>query len=175
MYPTVIYRLAPFLIAAAVFVLDRITKILIKTHLSLYDTISVIPGCFNIVHTENPGVAFGLFADSTSPFRAVILIGLSAAVLVLITTVLVRLPKSGEPRNWLLRLALAFILGGAFGNLFDRTVHGTVTDFVEVYADGHYFPAFNLADTCITIGAGLLILDMLRGREKRGQAVKAPQ
>jgi len=175
MYPIVTYRLAPFLIAAAVFLLDRVTKVIIKAHLSLYDTIRVIPGCFNIIHTENPGVAFGLFADSTSPFRAVILIGLSAAVLVLITTVLVRLPKTGEPRNWLLPLALAFVLGGAFGNLYDRTVHGTVTDFVEVYADSHYFPAFNVADSCITIGAGLLIIDMLRGRERRGHAVKAPQ
>ena len=170
-----IYRLAPFLIAAAVFFLDRITKNFIKAHLSLSDSIRVIPGFFNIIHTENPGVAFGLFADSTSPFRAVILIGLSAAVLVLITTVLVRLPKPGARGSWILPLALAFVLGGAFGNLFDRTVHGTVTDFVEVYADNHYFPAFNVADSCITIGAGLLIIDMLRGREKRGQAVKAPQ
>ena len=169
------YRLTPFLIAAAVFVLDRVTKILIRAHLSLYDTIRVIPGYFNIIHTENPGVAFGLFADSTSPFRAVILIGLSAAVLVLIVTVLVKLPKPGERRNWMLRMALAFVLGGAFGNLYDRSVHGTVTDFVEVYADNHYFPAFNVADSCITIGAVLLILDMLRGRERSRQVAKAPQ
>lgn len=174
-YPIVTHRLAPFLIAAAVFFLDRVTKIAIKAHLSLSDTIRVIPGCFNIIHTENPGVAFGLFADSTSPFRAAILIGLSASVLILITTVLVRLPKPDARGHWLLPIALAFVLGGAFGNLYDRTVHGTVTDFVEVYADGYYFPAFNVADSCITIGAGLLIVDMLRGREKRSQAVKAPQ
>jgi signal peptidase II len=169
------YRVAPFLIAAAVFLLDRVTKNIVKAHLSLYDTIRVIPGCFNLIHTENPGVAFGLFADSSSPFRAIVLIGLAAAVLVFVTTVLVRLPKPVERGNWLLPLALAFVLGGAFGNLYDRTVHGTVTDFVEVYADSHYFPAFNVADSCITIGAGLLIVDMLRGREKRSDAVKAPQ
>jgi signal peptidase II len=171
----VIYRVAPFLIAAAVFLLDRITKLVIKAHLSFNDTIRIIPGFFNIIHTENPGVAFGLFADSSSPFRTAILIGLSGAVLVLITTVLVRLPKPEGRGSWLLPVALAFVLGGAFGNLYDRTVHGTVTDFVEVYADGHYFPAFNVADSCITIGAGLLIIDMLKGREKRDQAVKAPQ
>lgn len=169
------YRLAPFLIATAIVFIDRMTKIIVKAHLSLYDTIRVIPGCFNIVHTENPGVAFGLFADSSSPFRAFILIGLSGAVLILITTVLLRLPKPGERPNWLLRIALAFVLGGAFGNLYDRVVHGTVTDFVEVYADTYYFPAFNVADSCITVGAGLLILDMIKGREKRGQVVKAPQ
>lgn len=169
------YRLIPFLIAAAVFLFDRLTKIIIKTHLSLYDTVRVVPGYFNIIHTENPGVAFGLFADSTSPFRAVILIGLSATVLVLIVTVLLKLPRQGERRNWLLRTALAFVLGGAFGNLYDRAVHGTVTDFVEVYADNHYFPAFNVADSAITAGAVLLILDMLKGRERSGQAINAPQ
>lgn len=168
------YRVTPFLIAAAVFILDRISKIMIKAHLSLYDTVQVIPGCFNIIHTENPGVAFGLFADSTNPFRAVILIGLSAGVLVLITAVLIRGAKAGERRNWLMRVALAFVLGGAMGNLYDRIVHGTVTDFVEVYADSHYFPAFNVADSCITIGAVLLIIDMLRGRESHRQAVNAP-
>lgn len=168
------YRVTPFVIAAAVFFFDRISKIMIKAHLSLYDTVRVIPGCFNIIHTENPGVAFGLFAQSTSPFRAVILIGLSAAVLVLITTVLIRGAKAGERRNWLMRVALAFVLGGALGNLYDRIVHGTVTDFVEVYADSHYFPAFNVADSCITIGAVLLIIDMLRGRESHRQAVDAP-
>ena len=169
------YRLVPFVIAAAVFVLDRIAKNLIKAHLSLYDTIRVIPGFFNIIHTENPGVAFGLFADSSSPFRSFILIGLSTGVLVLILTVLLKAPKPNEQRNWLLRIALAFVLGGAFGNLYDRAVHGTVTDFVEVYADNHYFPAFNVADSCITVGAVLLIIDMLKSRESSGQIAKAPQ
>lgn len=169
------YRLLPFAIAVAVFILDRIAKLAIRGHVGLYDTIPVIPGLLNIIHTENPGVAFGLFADSTSPFRSVILIGLSATVLVLILTVLLRMPKAGERPNWLLRTALAFVLGGAFGNLYDRVVHGTVTDFVEVYADKHYFPAFNVADSAITVGAVLLILDMLKSRESTGQAVKAHQ
>ena len=168
------YRITPFLIAAAVFLLDRVSKIIIRAELSLYDTVRVIPGCFNIIHTENPGVAFGLFAESTNPFRAVILIGLSGAVLVLITTVLIRGVKAGERRNWLMRVALAFVLGGALGNLYDRIVHGTVTDFVEVYANSHYFPAFNVADSSITIGAVLLIIDMLRGRESHRHAVNAP-
>jgi signal peptidase II len=167
------YRIAPFAIAAAVFALDRLSKILIKTHLNLWDTLHVIPGFFNIIHTENPGVAFGLFAGSSNPFRTLILIGLSSAVLILITTVLVRQPKAGEKQNWLMRVALALVLGGALGNLYDRAVHGAVTDFVEVYADNHYFPAFNVADSCISIGAGLLIIDMLRGREKHAHVADA--
>lgn len=169
------YRLLPFAIALVVFILDRGAKNIVKAHISLYDTIHVIPGFFNIIHTENPGVAFGLFAGSTSPFRSIVLIALSAAVLVLIASILIKAPRSGERRNWLLRVALAFVLGGAFGNLYDRAVHGTVTDFVEVYADNHYFPAFNVADSAITIGAILLILDMIRSRETSSQAVKAPQ
>ena len=168
-------RLTPFMIAAGVFALDRITKIIIKTHLSVWDSVRVIPGFFNIIHTENPGVAFGLFADSSSPFRALVLIGLSAAVLVLITYVLIRSPKQGEKYNWLTRIALALVLGGAFGNLYDRVVHGAVTDFVEVYADGHYFPAFNVADSAITIGAALLIIDMLWVREKQARVADASQ
>lgn len=168
------YRLVPFLLAVAVFILDRITKVVIKTHLSGYDTIRVIPGFFNIVHTENPGVAFGLFADLSSPLRGAILIGISAAVLVLIATVLLKSPRSGERQNWLLRIALGFVLGGALGNLYDRVVHGTVTDFVEVYADTHYFPAFNIADSSITVGAVLLVIDMLRNRERHGHPVDAP-
>ncbi len=167
------YRLAPFAIAAVVFALDRATKILVKTHLSAFDTWRVIPGFFNIVHTENAGVAFGLFADSSNPYRGPILIALSAAVLALIAAALLRPPKPREIRNWLARVALALVLGGALGNLYDRAVHGTVTDFVEVYADAHYFPAFNLADSCITIGAALLIVDMLRGGEKQRTVVNA--
>ena len=69
-------------------------------------------------------------------------------------------------RDPVLRTALAFILGGAFGNLYDRIVNGTVTDFVEVHAGQHYFPAFNVADSAVTVGACLLLLDMWRAKER---------
>ncbi len=169
------YRVAPLLITVGVFILDRITKLLIQNSRFLeFNVIQVIPGCLNIVHNENPGVAFGLFADSSGPLRTFVLIGLSAAVLVLIATVLIRGPKSGTPHNWFLRIGLALVLGGAVGNLFDRIVHGTVTDFVQVYAGQHYFPDFNVADSCITVGAALLIIDMWRGRAKHATVVNAP-
>ena len=157
-------RLIPFAIAAVVVALDRLTKDLIKTHFSAYDTLTVIPGIFNIVHTENPGIAFGMLANATGPWRDVLLIGFSAAVLIAISAMLLR------PRNMLdsvLRTALALILGGAFGNLYDRIVNGTVTDFVEVHAGQHYFPAFNVADSAVTVGACLLLLDMWRAKERR--------
>jgi signal peptidase II len=157
-------RLLPFLIAVVVVLLDRISKGLIRANISSYDTVSVIPGLFNIVHTENPGIAFGMLATLTGVWRDVLLIGFSSAVLIAISAMLLR-PAS--QRDSLLRIALGFILGGAFGNLYDRIVNGTVTDFVEVHAGAHYFPAFNVADSAITVGACLLLLDMWWAKERR--------
>jgi signal peptidase II len=159
-------RLFPFAIAAAVFLLDRLTKWIVKGHVDAQETLSVIPGCFNIVHAENPGVAFGFLADASGAWRNFFLIGLSATVLVFITLMLLK-PVRPAARDLLLRIGLACILGGALGNLYDRVVNGTVTDFVEVYTGTHYFPAFNVADSGISVGAGLLLLDMWRGRSKR--------
>jgi signal peptidase II len=168
------YRSIPFVIAAIVFLLDHLTKFLIRSSRLPPEGFPVIPGFFNIVHNENPGVAFGLFAESSGPLRTFILIGLSAAVLIIITSVLVKSPKAGEKRNWLMRIALALILGGALGNLYDRIVRNTVTDFVQLHAgQSYYFPDFNVADSCITIGAGLLIVDMFRSRERKHRVADA--
>ncbi len=163
-------RLVPFALAAGVVLLDRITKGIIKSHIGLWDRpVAVIPGFFNIVHTENPGIAFGLLADASGPWRNVLLIGFSIAVLVVITTVLLR-----GLHTALLASGLALVLGGASGNLYDRIVHGTVTDFIEVYAGQHYFPAFNVADSAISVGAGLLLLDMWLTRERKS-ASESPE
>jgi signal peptidase II len=158
------HRVFPFVIAAVVVALDRFSKSLIKAHFLDYDSITVIPGLFNIVHTENAGIAFGMLANASGLWRDVLLIGFSAVVLVAISVVLLR---PGSQHDAWLRTALAFILGGACGNLYDRIVNGTVTDFVEVHAGAHYFPAFNVADSAITVGACLLLLDMWRAKERR--------
>jgi signal peptidase II len=156
------HRLFPFLIAALIVGLDRATKALIKAHISASDSITVIPGLLNIVHTENPGIAFGMLSNASGAWRNVLLVGFSTAVLIAISAILLRGQMAA-----VLRIALAFILGGAFGNLYDRIVNGTVTDFVEAHAGQHYFPAFNVADSAITVGACLLLLDMWRARERR--------
>ena len=165
-------RLVPFAIAAAVFALDRVTKWFIKAHFSAVDTLVVIPKFFNIVHTENPGIAFGLLAEASGVWRDLLLIGFSVAVLVAISVILLR-DQGAAVHSWLLRTGLALILGGAFGNLYDRIVNRTVTDFIEVHVEisgsGYYFPAFNVADSAITIGAGLLLLDMWRSRESKNE------
>ena len=169
-----IQRVLPFFIAASVVLLDRLTKEIIKTRLSPWDSINVIPGFFNIVHTENPGIAFGMLADLVSPWRDVLLVGFSVAVLLVISAVLLR-PDPAGAHGPLLRTGLAFVLGGAFGNLYDRLVHKTVTDFVEIHCGPYYFPAFNVADSAITVGACLLLLDMWRAREKKTEAVDLPR
>jgi signal peptidase II len=155
-------RLFPFLVAAAVVVLDRATKSIIKAHFSAADSLTVIPGFINIVHAENPGIAFGMLSNTSGVWRDILLIGFSTAVLVAISAVLLRAQMDA-----VLRTGLGFILGGAFGNLYDRIVNGTVTDFLEAHAGQHYFPAFNVADSAITVGACLLLLDMWRGRERK--------
>jgi signal peptidase II len=157
-------RLLPFLIAAVIVVLDRSTKSTIQAHFGAYDSVTIIPGLFNIVHVENPGIAFGMLANLSGAWRDVLLIGFSAVVLIAISIMLLR-PAS--LRDATLRTALAFILGGACGNLYDRIVRGTVTDFVEVHAGQHYFPSFNVADSAVTIGACLLLLDMWRAKEPK--------
>lgn len=164
------HRYPPFAAAIIVFVLDQITKGAIRSHLSPWEAINVIPGLFNIVHTENPGIAFGLLADLANPWRSVLLIGLAILVLAIISAILLR---SGA-QNMLLRMGLALVMGGAVGNLFDRIVHGTVTDFVEVHVGEHFFPAFNVADSAITIGACLLLLDMWYSRERKSQTAEVP-
>ncbi len=164
-------RMPPFAVAAAILVLDQITKGLIKAHVPVWQTLIVIPGFLNIVHAENPGMAFSLLADASGLWRTVLLIGLSFVVAGFITVLLLR---GGPTQHWLVRYGLSLVLGGALGNLFDRAVHGTVTDFVEIYVGTHFFPAFNVADSAISVGAVLLILDMWRAREKSGQVVNVP-
>ncbi len=155
------HRAVPFAIAFGILLLDRVTKLMIQTYVTAMQTLPVIPGFFNIVHAENPGVAFGFLAESGSAWRNIFLSGLSATVLVFITTLLW---KARGNESWLLRVGLALVLGGAAGNLYDRLSAGTVTDFLEVYTGQHFFPAFNVADSAISIGAALLLLDMWRGR-----------
>ena len=168
-------RLSPFLLAATVFVLDRLTKWVIKSHFSAWDTLTIIPGFFNIVHSENPGIAFGMLASAPSFWRDLVLIAFSVFVMAFISKLLLQ-PERTAGHTWLLKVGLALILGGAFGNLYDRIVNKTVTDFIEVHADvngsSYFFPAFNVADSAITVGAGLLILDMWRARERKGRTAE---
>lgn len=154
----------PLAVALLVVLADRLTKIAIAGSMTALDSISVLPGWLRIVHTENPGAAFGVLADGNPILRTAVLIGISTVVLVFVASALWSRKSSFAAGST--RLGLALILGGAIGNLYDRIVHGTVTDFIEVYHGSWSFPAFNVADSAITIGALLLLLDLLRARRK---------
>ncbi len=150
----------PAAIAAGVVVVDRITKLYIQAAYSARDVTKVIPGFFYIDHVENPGAGFGMLADSQGIWREVLLVGVSVVVMAIIAVMLWR-PGAGAAQSGLMRIGLALILGGAAGNLWDRIFRGTVTDFLQFFFGQWEFPSFNAADAMITIGAGLLILDLL--------------
>jgi len=154
----------PAVLAFSIVLLDRITKIQIRHSLSDFDAIPVISGWLRIVHTENPGAAFGVLADGNPLLRSAILIGVSTGVLLFVAWAL--WSHSASFSTLLTRVGLSMILGGALGNLYDRIVHGTVTDFIEVYRGGWSFPAFNVADSAITAGACLLLVDLLWPRRQ---------
>lgn len=150
-------RILAFLLASGVFALDRWTKWMIQTHLSSFDTKSVIPGFFSLVHSQNPGVAFSMFADVASRSRTPVLIVLSVVAVALLAAMLWRIDRLDTPSA----AGLALILGGAVGNVFDRVTAGSVTDFLDFYAGTHHWYTFNVADASISTGAALLILSML--------------
>lgn len=138
--------------AFAIFALDRWSKYLVETSLTGADTKTVIPGFFNIVRSENQGIAFGIFQDGAFHFQTAILIAVSIAVMALLTAILWRNPKSA---------GLALIFGGALGNVYDRIHVGRVTDFLDFYVGTYHWYTFNIADASICVGAGLLILSTL--------------
>lgn len=154
----------PLVLSAVVVFADRLSKISIQHSMTLFDSVPVIPGLLRIVHTENPGAAFGVLAEGNPFLRSAVLIGVSAAVLVFVAFAL--WGRGTSFNSALTRFGLSLILGGATGNLYDRILHGAVTDFIEIYHGAWSFPAFNVADTAITIGAVLLMLDMLRPHRK---------
>jgi signal peptidase II len=157
-------RRAALGVPALVFLLDRLTKLLVEARLPVWETHVVIPGFFNLVHTRNTGAAFSLLADAAPHWRSLVLIGLSGVVSVFVAVLLWQNTRKSAPGSALLTFALALVLGGALGNLYDRLVAGAVTDFLEFYLGRFSWPAFNVADSAISVGAGLLILDLWKGR-----------
>jgi signal peptidase II len=163
-------RAVAFGIAALVFAADRFTKRLIESNVSPWDTIVVIPHFFNIIHTKNRGAAFGIMAESTGELRTFVLIGLSSIVLVFVAALLWQASGFGSRESRMMRIALALILGGAAGNIYDRILSGMVTDFLDFYIGSWHWHTFNVGDSAITVGAALVLLDMLRARSRRAAA-----
>jgi signal peptidase II len=153
-------RTVHFLLALLVVLLDRWTKRLVAARIGMYAHIQIVPGFFRLTHTENTGAAFSLFADSPSHWKTVLLIGFSMIAMVIVS---VLLWKQTRPLT-ITGIALSLILGGAVGNLWDRLASGRVVDFLLFYVKQYQWPVFNLADSAIVVGAGLLVIEILWGK-----------
>ena len=146
-----------FLIALTVVVLDRLAKHAVEQRIRLHDGISIIPGFFRLTHVENRGAAFGLFADSPSEWKLAMLVLFSVVALVIVSALLWKNSHSMTTTG----VGLSLILGGALGNLWDRLINGHVTDFLLFYVGRYQWPAFNVADSAIVMGALLLVTEIL--------------
>ena len=147
-------------VSAVVILCDRLTKLVVAQHVELnFGNVQVIPNFFSITHVENAGAAFSLFADWSPRVRVPLLVGFSSAAMIVVCFLLW---NSARRFTWS-GLALALILGGAVGNLYDRILYGRVTDFLHFYIGFHMWPDFNLADSAIVCGACLLSIDLIFG------------
>ena len=151
----------------AIVALDQLTKAIVRSRVPLSASVEVVSGFMNITHVRNTGAAFGLFNAADFPFKTV-----AIAVVALAAIVWVGVYAAGLPRHhWLARLGLALIMGGAAGNLLDRVLIGSVVDFVDVYWKTYHFWAFNVADSAISVGVAIMILDMLGVRAHASNTV----
>lgn len=137
---------------------DQASKYAVERYTNRDFSLTVIPGLLDLIHTSNPGVAFGLFADSQKPWLAPLLIMFSASVIMLLGWLL----ATGRAGGWLGQCGLALILGGAAGNVLDRLVRHSVTDFIDFHLGRYHWYTFNIADSAIVIGASLVVLELLR-------------
>jgi signal peptidase II len=147
-------RWAPLaFVTAPVVALDQWSKLYVRAHFALYHTRPIIPGWLDLTYTLNPGAAFSLFATMPPGFRHVFFISLSIVATVVLVTLMAR-----RTTTMLSSIAFALILGGTIGNLIDRVARGLVTDFIWFHHLSFSYPVFNLADSSITIGVGLILL-----------------
>jgi signal peptidase II len=149
-------RLEMWLLVAIVMV-DQVTKALVRARLPVHSSVTVVPGFIDFTHVRNTGAAFGLFNAVDFPFKTVVIAVVQTAALVGVALYAASLSH----HQLVARIGLALILGGAAGNLLDRVISGSVVDFVDVYWRSYHFWAFNVADSAITVGVAMMILDML--------------
>jgi signal peptidase II len=148
--------------ATAVIVLDQITKAAIVAKFVKHESYAIVDGFFNIVYVMNPGAAFGFLANMSETFRYIFFTGITVVVILLIIYYIVK----SKSQNMLMVISLTLIFAGAVGNLIDRIRFGAVIDFLDVYIGTAHWPAFNVADSAISLGAMLMIWGMIMSREK---------
>ncbi len=144
--------------------LDQVTKRLVVQTMHLHESIPVVSGFFNLTYIRNPGAAFGIFATTNSTFRLIFFVVSSIFALGLLWTILYRMPSE----HWWGHLTVSGIFGGAIGNLIDRLRDGEVVDFLDFHVGGYHWPAFNVADSAISVGVvSLLIIFALDAKKDR--------
>lgn len=148
------------LIGGIIIALDQITKVLVLRYMPLYRSIPVIDGFFNLTHVHNPGGAFGFLAGSDPGLRSAVFLVVSILAVGLVLWFFYNTPSSHP----MLSIAFAMIFGGAVGNLIDRIRFGKVVDFLDFHIGGLHWPAFNIADSAITVGIGIFVLHLLLNR-----------
>jgi signal peptidase II len=151
-----------YLIALGVLICDILTKYQVSTTMSLADAIEIIPGYLRLSFVRNSGVAFGIFDGHPSPWKPYLLAGMAVIAVVAILIYSRYMPTERR----LLQTALSITTGGILGNFLDRVIHGSVVDFIEFHIqDSFHWPTFNVADSAITIGIALLLIDTLKNSE----------
>jgi len=150
-------RSTELVVIGTIVAVDQLSKALVRWRLPLYEKKVIIPGLLDFTHVQNTGAAFGILNAANFPYKSALMIGIAALALVAISLYARQLGSHEK----LSRYGLALILGGAFGNLIDRALVSYVVDFVDVYWGDAHFWAFNVADAAITIGAVLVLFEMI--------------
>lgn len=146
-----------FVISSALIVVDQYTKFMVTLHIPLNYSVKVVEGFFNLTHIRNSGVAFGIFSEQNSELKPYLLIFVSIVAIMAIMVIFHQTEKDKR----LVQTGLVLVFSGAIGNLIDRVIHKEVIDFLDFYIENQHWPAFNVADSCITIGVMLMAADML--------------
>jgi signal peptidase II len=155
------------LVSLSIILIDQMTKVYIMQTMRLHESIVIIPNLFSITYIRNPGAAFGILSTSSGSFRFIFFGLTSLFALGLLGTILIRMPKD----DWMGQISVVAILGGAIGNLLDRLRYGEVIDFLDFYIETYHWPAFNVADSAITVGVVFLILHFAFEKQKEPEPV----
>lgn len=148
-------------ITALILIIDQFTKAVVATNMDIGGSITVITGFFNLSYIRNPGAAFGFLSSASPVFRYTFFLVVTIIAVLLILYYI----KSTDMKDRIVAISLSLILAGAIGNLIDRVRFGEVVDFLDFYVESHHWPAFNIADSAISIGAVILIWQMIAKRQ----------
>ena len=159
-----------FVISSLLIVIDQYTKFMVTLHIPINYSIKVVEGFLNLTHIRNSGVAFGIFSDQNSELKPYLLIFVS---IIAIIAILVIFHQTGKNKK-IVQTGLVLVFSGAIGNLIDRVLHKEVIDFIDFFIDNQHWPAFNIADSCITIGVMFMIDDLLVGDGPSKNSEKTP-